>query len=156
MTETKEVSELRQTTAHLGRSWQKWRLSQITGLQESREKWRFGVFRCDLRQKSFLPNEKSWAHQFGRPLRPLLSRHVSYKPRVCWSAWGLESFMSLSVLSTPQLIFLKVSCFCKLRGEKFVDWVTAARHHGADEVWFNVSLQREMIAILNSNTPQPE
>lgn len=73
-------------------------------------------------------------HQFGGPLQSLFSRIVSYKPRVCWSAWGLGSFMSLSELNTPQLIFLKVSCFCKLCQEKYIDWVW--------QLWGNVGANK--------------
>lgn len=60
--------------------------------------------------------------------------------------------MTLSELNTPQLIFLEVSCFFKLcRGEN-----TSADFDGF-EVLFDLicHLQRETIAIFNSNTPQP-
>lgn len=93
----------------------------------------------------FSPNR---SHQLENPLQALWSRLVSYKPRMCWSALDLGSFMILYERNTPLLIFLKVSCFSTL---KYIDW--AWQRWGSERAnwgWFSV-ITANIIATLNSN-----
>lgn len=65
--------------------------------------------------------------------------------------------MTLSELNTPQLIFLKVNVFVNDGGRNtWTEFDGFEAIYRANKVRFNMSLQREMVAILKSNTPQPK